>query len=202
MDSHLVFDAADLDRVVLLDQEHRKAARVRRILLAARENQRDIGEPVGDEALDAVEVPLTCGLVKRGLGRDGAQVGAGIGLSQDHGARNLAARELRQDPSLGLGIAVLLEAGGDLLETVDGHQAALGPGHDLDHHRVHGLRQVQAAEFAWQHRSEELGLLEGVDRVERGRGIRDLAVGEVSAFLVRFAGARSDAGCRHVAQDF
>jgi hypothetical protein len=90
-DAHLVFDAADLDGLVLLDEEHRETAGVRRAFLAAGEDDGDVGQAVGDEALDAVEGPLAGGFVERRLGRHGAQIRAGIGFGQDHRAGNLAA---------------------------------------------------------------------------------------------------------------
>ena len=50
--------------VVLLDQEHREAAGVGGAFLAAGQHDRDVGQAVGDEALDAVEMPLAGGLVE------------------------------------------------------------------------------------------------------------------------------------------
>ncbi len=64
VDPQLVLDAPDLDRVVALDQEHREAAGVGRAFLAAGQDQRHVRHAVGDEALDAVEVPLAGGLVQ------------------------------------------------------------------------------------------------------------------------------------------
>ncbi len=197
VDPHLVLDAPDLDRVVALDQEHGEAAGVGRALLAAGQDQRNVRQAVGDEALDAVEVPLAGGLVQGCPRPHGAQVGSGVGLGQDHRPGDLAAREARQHPRLGLRVADLLQQGGDLLEAVHGHEAALRPGHHLHHHLVDGLGQVQAAVLAGQHGPEELGLAQGIDGVLGGGGIGDLAAVVVGALLVRLGGP----GCHALAAD-
>ncbi len=146
-------------------------------------------------------MPLAGGIVQRGARCHGAQVGAGVGLGQDHRARDLAPREAGQDAGLGLRIGVFLDQRRNLLETVDGHQAALGPSYDFDHHLVDRLGQVQAAELARKHRPEQLGRAERVDGVLRGRGVGDHAVVELGAFLVRLGRSRCDSLAADLAQD-
>ena len=90
---------------------------------------------------------------------------------------------------------------GDLLEAVDGHEAALRPGHHLDHHLVDRLGQVQAAVLPREHGPEELGLAERLDGVLRCRGVGHLAVLVVGALLVRLGGPRGHALAADLAED-
>ena len=74
VEAHLVLDAPDAHRVIALDDEQRQAAGIRRAGLAARQHHVHIGAAVGNEALDAVQLPLAGGFIERGAGLHRAQV--------------------------------------------------------------------------------------------------------------------------------
>ena len=58
VDAELVFEAADRHVLVAFVEEHRQAAGVGRALFAAGQHERHLAAAVGDEALDAVQVPV------------------------------------------------------------------------------------------------------------------------------------------------
>jgi hypothetical protein len=134
------------------------------------------------------------GFVVHRTGLDRSQVRAGVGLGEDHRAGHFPARELRQDPLFGLLAGVFFDRGGDLLQAEDRHQAALGPGDDLDHHLIDRFGEVQPAVLPGEHATEQLGLAQRPDRVAGRRGVFHLAVGEVDPLLVGFGRARRHLG--------
>ena len=94
--AELVLDAAYAHGLVALHEEHRQSARVLGALFAAGEDEVDVGVAVGDEALDAVDAPLSVGVLSRAA-LHGTQIGAGVGLGEDHGPEDLSAREAGED---------------------------------------------------------------------------------------------------------
>ena len=95
VDAELVLEPADLHVLVALVDEQRQPAGVGGALLAARQHQGDRAAAVGDEALDAVQVPAAVRRSRR-LELDVLQVGAGLGLGEGHRAGHLAAGEAGQ----------------------------------------------------------------------------------------------------------
>ena len=186
MDPHLLLDVAAVDVVGLAeaavlvdpdlgDDEQRQALGAGRRVRGAREHEVDdvVGEVVvagGDEDLLTGDQVGAVVLLDR-LGLGGADVGAGLGLGQAHGAGPLAADQLRA-------VEVLLVVGS---EVVDHHARAagqhdgqaerdVGPGEELGHRGPDHLRQAHAAGRGRDHHAHPATLADGVvDRLEGGR---------------------------------
>ena len=200
MQPELVLDAADAHAVVALDQEQGQAAGVVGAGLAARQHDRISAQPLVMKRLTPFRRQVPVGLVVVGAGLDRAQVRAGIGLGEHHGAGDLAAGQARQDALLARFVAELGDGNGDLLQAKDGHQPGLGARDDLDHHLQDGLGQVQAAVLPGQHGTDQLGLAQRLQGLLGGGGVRDLPIVEAGALLVGLGGARRDPRGAHLAQ--
>ena len=85
MDTHLVFDAADINATVaLVVDEHGKTTAVAGAFFGAGEHQVDVAIAVRDEALHTVQVPALVSFAVGGLEHHALQVGTGIGFGQVH----------------------------------------------------------------------------------------------------------------------
>ncbi|MNF82076.1 hypothetical protein D3C84_643740 [compost metagenome] len=203
-----MFDGAAADRVaraeraVGLDQElghqeQRDAARAgRRVGQAGQHQVDDVGGEVllaaGDEDLAAAD-RVAAVTLRFGAGAQQAEVAAGLGFGQTHGAGPLAAVQARQVGLLeflaGVGVDGQAAAGGQR-----GVQAEAGVGgveHFLELHGEH-LGHAQAAVDRVAGQADPAAFdIGGVGGAEAGRGA-DLAVVEARAFLVAAAVERGE----------
>ncbi len=124
---------------------------------------------------------------------NGLEVGAGVGLGEDHGAGDLALGEGGQVLLLeflgGEGVDRL----GDALEAEDVHEGGVGAGDDLGGHGVEEVGEVETSEAVGQGEAHDLGLGELLERLGDAGGAGDGAIFvEGVALTVDALGARGD----------
>jgi hypothetical protein len=181
-----------LDRLVPFHQEERKSARISASLFATCQHYLDLGAAVGDKALDAIDTPYASLVVVRSPRLHRTQVGASIWLGEDHGTSYLPPSKAGQDPRSHLITAEIMDRGGNLLQTEDGHQPSLGSRYDLDHHLIDRLRQIHPAILPGQHHPHQLSLFEGLQCILGSGSIAHFAVLKLYAFFIRLGGPRSN----------
>ena len=201
VDAELVLETADLDPRPLLDEQAAQAPPVGEFGLGAGEHQQDFAAAVGDEALDAVDVPLAFGvLIADGLHR--LQVTAGVRLGEHHRACVFAGAEFRHVFALYVLVGEGVDRLGDSLKPEHVHKPGVGARNDVVAGRENRAGHVETAEIVRQRAAHEPGAAEKIDREPHARRIRDRAVVvEDVADLVGLLGRRGDAVAADVSAD-
>ena len=200
VDAELVLDAAHVHAtVVLVVDEHRKAAAVMGAFFGAGEHQVDVGVTVGDEALHAVQVPALVLFAVGGLEHHALQVGTGIGFGQVHRHR-LAGAHARDKAGTLVLVAEFIQGLDAVLQGPDVLETGVRRGDHFVDGRVGGNREVEAAEAARHGHTVEASLaggfqvLVGLARVTHAAVFAVGAFG-VHVFRVREDGVRGDVAC-------
>ena len=197
LDTHLVFDAADRHATVsLVEDEVAKTTAVVGTLLAAGEDEVEVGVAVGDEALDTIEAPAFGFFIPGSLEADRLEVGASVGLGEVHraGSALIDAGEIFVFEFL---VGELLDGVGAVLETPDGGEAHVGASDDFGSHDSGDAREVEAVVLTVESHAVESRLDEGVEVLAGAAGILDAAVEQLRALMVD----RFGVGCDDIAGD-
>ena len=134
----------------------------------------DVGIAVGDESLDAVQIPALVLFTVRGLEHDRLQVGARVGLGQVH--RHRFARAYARDETHALVfVAELVERFGAVLQAPQVLEACIGRADHVGSHDVGHYREVEAAKPARHGHTHQAGLAACLKVARRAGGIRHAA---------------------------
>ena len=202
VDTHLVFDAANVNATVaLVVNEHGKTTTVAGAFFGAGEHQVNVAITVRDEALHAVQVPALVFFAVGGLEHHALQVGTGIGFGQVHRHRFTGANARNETGTL-VFVAKFIERLDAVLQGPDVLETGVCRGDHFVDGRVGGNREVEAAKAA-RHRDTVEASLAGGFEVFVGLGcVTNAAVFAVRAFGVHFFRVREDGVRGDVASDF
>ncbi len=202
VDTHLVFDAADVNATVaLVVDEHGKTTTVAGAFFGAGEHQVNVGVAVRDEALHAVQVPALVFFAVGGLEHHALQVGTGIGFGQVHRHR-FAGADARDEAGTLVLVAEFIERLDAVLQGPDVLETGVCRGYHFVDGRVGGNREVQAAKAARHRDTVEASLAGGFEVFVGLACVTNAAVFAVRAFGVHFFGVREDGVRGDVASDF